>query len=86
MKIRFESDDDLPLGKILNILAMVIAGSVFSRREQVLSTSSFTWMCVKICGQIIESMHSVIGHIFYEKHFFLLSLKQKFIRYIIETY
>ena len=42
MKIRFESDDDLPLGKILNILAMVIAGSVFSRREQVLSTSSFT--------------------------------------------
>ena len=29
MKIRFESDDDLPLGKILNILAMVIAGSVF---------------------------------------------------------
>ena len=29
MKIRFESDDDLPLGKILSIPFMVITGSVF---------------------------------------------------------
>ena len=36
MRIGFESDEDLPLGKIL----------IFSRREQVLSTSLFTWMCV----------------------------------------
>ena len=32
MKIRFESDDDLPLGNILNIPMCVIAvGSVFKR-------------------------------------------------------
>ena len=36
MRIGFESDEDLPLGKVL----------IFSRREQVLSTSLFTWMCV----------------------------------------
>ena len=29
MKIRLESGDDLPLGKILNISVMVITGSVF---------------------------------------------------------
>ena len=30
MKIRFESDDDLPLGKRLNILVcIIVAGSVF---------------------------------------------------------
>ena len=32
MKIRFESDDDLPLGKMLNILSMIIfALSVFEK-------------------------------------------------------
>ena len=29
MKIRFESDDDLPLGKILGIHIMVVTKSVF---------------------------------------------------------
>ena len=29
MKIRFDSDDDLPQGKILSIPVMVITGSVF---------------------------------------------------------
>ena len=30
MKIRFEPDDDLPLGKILSIPVTVITGSVFT--------------------------------------------------------
>ena len=34
MKIRFESDDDLPLGKILNIPVCIIAvGSVFKEDD-----------------------------------------------------
>ena len=43
MKISFESDDDLPLGKILNIpVCVIIVRSVFQRKRQVLSTSFFT--------------------------------------------
>ena len=41
MKIRFESDDDLPLSKTFIILVVVVTGSVFSE-ENILSFSSFT--------------------------------------------
>ena len=29
MKIKFESDEDLPLGKVLSVTVMVVTGSVF---------------------------------------------------------
>ena len=41
MKIRFESDDDLPLSKTFIILVVVVTGSVFPE-ENILSFSSFT--------------------------------------------
>ena len=34
MKIRFESDDDLPLGKMLNIPIIVITGLVFQESSK----------------------------------------------------
>ena len=38
MKIRFESDDDLPLDKILNILDMrIVAGSVLQEGNKYFS-------------------------------------------------
>ena len=33
MKIRFESDDDLPLGKILSILVCIIAVESVSKKD-----------------------------------------------------
>ena len=45
MKIRFESDDDLPLGKVLSIPMCIIAVEK-TRRQQLLSTSLLTWMYV----------------------------------------
>ena len=42
MKIKFESDDDLPLGKISNIPVCIITVRLFSRKQQLLSTSLFT--------------------------------------------
>ena len=43
MKIRFESDDNLPLRKILNIPVCIIgARSVFQEKQQLLSISLFT--------------------------------------------
>ena len=45
MRIKFESDDNLPLSKILNIpVCMIVVRSVFLRKQQLLSTSSFTRM------------------------------------------
>ena len=57
MKVRFESDDDLPLRKILSI------PNSSSRRQQLLSTSLFIWICVWICGWVIKSMEFL-----YKKH------------------
>ena len=34
MKTRLESDDDLPLGKVLSIPVMVITGSVFQEHKK----------------------------------------------------
>ena len=34
IKIRFESDDDLPLGKILSTPVIVITGSVFQENNK----------------------------------------------------
>ena len=35
MKIKFESDDDLPLGKILNIpVYVIVAESVFQKNDK----------------------------------------------------
>ena len=43
MKIKFESDDNLFLGKILNIpVCIIIVKSVFQKKTQLLSTSFFT--------------------------------------------
>ena len=43
MKVKFESDDDLPLGKILrNPVCIIAAGSVKKTRKQQLFISSFT--------------------------------------------
>ena len=43
MKIKFESDDDLHLGKMLSIpVCIIVGGSVFLRKQQLLPTSLFT--------------------------------------------
>ena len=42
MKIKFESGDNLLLGKILNIpVCIIIVKSVFQKKQQLLSTSFF---------------------------------------------
>ena len=41
VKIKFKLDDDLPLGKMLKIPVCLII-SLFSKKKQILSTSSFT--------------------------------------------
>ena len=42
IKTRFESNDDLPLGKILNIpMSIIVVKSVFQKRQQLLFTSFF---------------------------------------------
>ena len=43
MKIEFESDNDLRLGKISSTPNMIIFTGCFSRRQKILSTSLFTW-------------------------------------------
>ena len=43
MKIRFESDDDLPLGKILNVpVCVIIVRSVFQEKNKYYSQVFFT--------------------------------------------
>ena len=40
MKARFESNDDLPLGKILNIpVCIIVVNSVFQRRVKVFKSN-----------------------------------------------
>ena len=44
MKFGLESDDSLPLGKILNIPSMIIVVEPVSRRQQIFSASLFPQM------------------------------------------
>ena len=44
MKFGLESDDSLPLGKILNIPSMIIVVEPVSRRQQIFSASLFPRM------------------------------------------
>ena len=49
MKIRFESDDDLPLGKILSIPVVVITGSVFQEgNKYYLQVLSYECVCKSV--------------------------------------
>ena len=49
MQIRFESDDNSPLNKILKFQKLtIVVKSVFQEDKKILSTSSFRWMFVWI--------------------------------------
>ena len=80
MKFGLESDDSLPLGKIINIPSMTIVVEPVSRRQQIFSASLFPRMQVSICKQIIKSMQflynilTIISHLFMIKHKHLLSM------------
>ena len=41
MKVKFESDDDLPLGKVFNILDMVVAAASVLEKKMVNSFTNF---------------------------------------------
>ena len=49
MQIRFESDDNSPLNKILKFQKLtIVVKYVFQEDKKILSTSSFRWMFVWI--------------------------------------
>ena len=57
MRIRFDSNDDLPINKILSIpvLSIVVKSGFQNAFQQILPTNSYTWMWV----WIIKNIHSI---------------------------
>ena len=79
MKIRFEPDDDLPLGKILSIPVTVITGSVFQEGNKCYP-EVLSYEFVYKSG--IENVSIVLLVLFLMTSI----LKQKFIRHINGKY
>ena len=48
MKIKFSSDDDLPLKKTLEFYYIIIIIKIAKWRQQILSTSSLRWLFVQV--------------------------------------
>ena len=48
MKMRFESDDNLPLGKILGIPVMVITASVFKKGTSIIHKFFYMNVCINL--------------------------------------
>ena len=46
MKIRFESDDDLPLGKTINVVDIIVVVASVLEKNGKYYPHFFTWMCV----------------------------------------
>ena len=47
MKIKFDSDDNLPLNKMIEIpIVMIVVRTVFQENIKILSTHFFIWMSI----------------------------------------